>query len=256
VLEHVDFRGQDAEVADVVVQRLATTPLRRPDEGAVDPQTVVTAIGAVLQTPLGPLFGDARLADIDRGDRLDELDFDLPLAGGYAAGDTAVRLHDLAEVADAHAATSPLPLAAFAARLRERPSVPVRGFLTGSIDLVARIDGRYLLADYKSNWLGEPERTTLDDYHPDRLADAMLHGDYLLQASLYLVALQRFLRSRLGQRYDYDRDIAGFAYLFLRGMVGPDTPRSADGTPHGVYADKPPRAYVDDLDVVLRGVRL
>ena len=121
-------------------------------------------------------------------------------------------------------------------------------------DLVARVDGRYLLADYKSNWLGPADGAAVADYHPDRLGEAMVHGDYLLQASLYLVALHRFLRSRLPD-YDYDRHVRGFAYLFLRGMLGPETPRGPDGTPHGVFAGRPPRELVEDLDAVLRGER-
>jgi exodeoxyribonuclease V beta subunit len=41
---------------------------------------------------------------------------------------------------------------------------------------------------------------------------------YQLQAVLYLVALHRYLRSRLGSTYDYDTHVAGAAYLYIRGM--------------------------------------
>ena len=38
----------------------------------------------------------------------------------------------------------------------------LRGYLTGSIDAVLRVPGgsghRYLVVDYKTNWLGDPER--------------------------------------------------------------------------------------------------
>ena len=37
---------------------------------------------AAIETPLGPLLGGCALRDIARADRLDELDFELPLAGG------------------------------------------------------------------------------------------------------------------------------------------------------------------------------
>lgn len=259
LLEHLDLTADRERIAALVDERLRRSPFEVAWPGApgggrdlVDPGQLVEGIVGVLMTPLGPVLGDRRLADIPRGDRLDELAFDLPLAGGYAAGDAAVTLEAIAAVAERHAPTTTLPLERFAARLRARRSAPVRGFLTGSIDLVARLDGRYLLADHKSNWLGTRERLTLADHHPDRLAEAMLEGDYLLQASLYLVALHRFLRLRL-PGYDYDRHVAGFAYLFLRGMVGPGTPRGADGTPYGVVAARPPRTYVEQLDAVLRG---
>ncbi len=252
VFEHLDFQVADAEVEEQVAERLLGATLDWRDAG-----TLARGVRAVLATPLGPWVDDVRLADIARADRLDELAFDLPLAGGYAVGSAAVSVHGIADVVEAHAAGSALPLEAFAARLRRRPDLPVRGFLTGSIDLVARVggrDGRYLLADYKSNWLGADGAATVADYRLDRLVEAMLHHDYLLQASLYLVALHRFLRARL-PGYDYDRHVAGFAYLFLRGMVGPDTPRGDDGTPYGVFAGRPSRALVEDLDAVLRGER-
>jgi len=249
LLEHLDFRADDAQMDGLITEHL-----RRSSLGWRDTAALRRALRAVLTTPLGPGFDEVTLASIGRDDRRDELDFDLPLAGGYATGDATVDLHRIADVLDAHVTRSPLPLADVAARLRERPAIGVRGFLTGSIDLVARVDGRYLLADYKSNWLGPARDAVVADYHPDRLAEAMVHGDYVLQASLYLVALHRFLRLRLPD-YDYDRHVRGFAYLFLRGMLGPETPRGPDGTPHGVFAGRPPRELVEDLDAVLRGER-
>ena len=61
-----------------------------------------------------------------------------------------------------------------------------------------RIGDRYLVVDYKTNWLGDPaEPLTAADYAQPRLAEAMLHSDYPLQALLYCVVLHRFLRWRL-----------------------------------------------------------
>ncbi len=45
----------------------------------------------------------------------------------------------------------------------------------------------------------------------------MAHHGYPLQATLYLVALHRYLRWRL-RGYDPDVHLDGAAYLFLRGM--------------------------------------
>ena len=47
---------------------------------------VVAGLRAALETPLGPLVGGLRLCDVQRADRLDELGFELPLAGGDDAG--------------------------------------------------------------------------------------------------------------------------------------------------------------------------
>ena len=52
----------------------------------------------------------------------------------------------------------------------------------------------------------------------------MQHAHYPLQALLYVVALHRFLRWRVAG-YDPDVHLAGVLYLFLRGMIGPATPR-------------------------------
>ena len=56
----------------------------------------------------------------------------------------------------------------------------------------------------------------------------MQHAHYVLQALLYTAALHRYLRWRL-PGYDPERNLAGVLYLFLRGMVGRDTP---DGRRH------------------------
>ena len=74
----------------------------------------------------------------------------------------------------------------------------LRGYLSGSVDAVLRIRRpRYLVVDYKTNWLGDGDRPlTSADYDRPRLAEAMLHSDYPLQALLYTVVLHRFLRWR------------------------------------------------------------
>ena len=122
------------------------------------------------------------------------------------------------------------------------------GLLTGSVDLVARTtDGRYWLADYKTNLISD------GDYGRRSLTEAMAHHGYPLQATLYLVALHRFLRWRMGAAYDPDRHLDGAAYLFLRGM-DPAAPPSAQGGP-GIVWWRPPTAAIEELDRLLaRGV--
>jgi exodeoxyribonuclease V beta subunit len=115
-----------------------------------------------------------------------------------------------------------------------------RGYLRGFIDLVYRDgDGRYHVLDYKTNDLGEDPA----GYAPDALAAAIVQHDYDLQYLIYLVALQRLLRSRLGAGYDYRRHIGGAVYLFVRGL--------ADGG--GVHHDLPPVSLVDALEHVFCG---
>ncbi len=65
--------------------------------------------------------------------------------------------------------------------------------------LVIRLPGpRYLVADYKTNWLGDVDAAALSAWHyrPAALDEVMAGSDYPLQAMLYCVALHRFLRWR------------------------------------------------------------
>ena len=56
--------------------------------------------------------------------------------------------------------------------------------------------------------------------------------------------------------YDPDVHLAGVLYLFLRGMVGPDTPR-VDGQPCGVFslAAAGARSSSPTSDLLDRGIR-
>jgi exodeoxyribonuclease V beta subunit len=146
------------------------------------------------------------------------------------------------------------PLAGYAERLRDPALRPgLRGYVTGSIDLVARVGERFAVVDYKTNRLAAPdEELTAWHHRPAALAAEMERAHYGLQALLYTVALHRYLRWRL-PGYSADRNLAGVHYLFLRGMTGPDTP-AVDGTPCGVFAWRPPGALVEALsDVLDRG---
>jgi exodeoxyribonuclease V beta subunit len=243
VLEATDFAAGDlsAELGEHVA---AVQSRRGPEVG--DTAAVVAGLCAAIETPLGPLVDGKRLRDIPRHDRLDELAFELPLAGG---DDPSGRL-TLRSIARAlrHHLPADDPMGQYAARL-EDPALrsQVRGFLTGSIDLVVRLDGpRFAIVDYKTNWLGpadEPLR--LAHYRRELLAAEMSRAHYGLQALLYTVALHRYLRWRV-PGYDPERHLAGVLYLFVRGMAGvPDA---------GVFAWRAPGHLVLALSDVLDGL--
>ncbi|MCV7229140.1 UvrD-helicase domain-containing protein [Mycolicibacterium komossense] len=229
---------------------------------AADPDELAAALLAVHDTPLGPLAPGLTLRDIAQRDRLRELDFEIPLAGGDLADQSATEttLADVGELLRRHLPADD-PLAGYADRLvgPVLGSQSLRGYLTGSIDVVLRIpDGtahRYVVVDYKTNRLGEPGRPlSAADYGPPQLAQAMLHSDYPLQALLYCVVLHRFLRWRQ-PGYRPAVHLGGVQYLFLRGMCGPATPLT-DGHPAGVFSWQPPAALVTALsDLLDEGVR-
>ena len=119
----------------------------------------------------------------------------------------------------------------------ERPplqKIHINGMLKGFIDLVFEFEGQYYVMDYKSNHLGENTRA----YGSKALAGAILSHRYDLQYILYTLALHRLLKARL-PHYQYQRDMGGAVYLFLRGV---------DRDRNGVYGDKPPQALIEQLD--------
>jgi exodeoxyribonuclease V beta subunit len=124
--------------------------------------------------------------------------------------------------------------------LKQRPPLEraqVNGMLKGFIDLVFAHAGRYYVADYKSNRLGRDDRA----YDHAAMTNAVLHHRYDLQYALYLFALHRLLRSRLGQAYCYEDHVGGVAYLFLRGHAAPSG---------GLHLEKPPVALMHELDAL------
>jgi exodeoxyribonuclease V beta subunit len=265
---------------------------RRPI--GVSAEELAAALLPVLSTPLGPITDDLALRDFPVRDRLTELDFEIPLAGGDDADsdDGAVTLGDVGDLVRSHL-TPDDPLADYARRLSADAMSwqSLRGYLTGSLDAVFRLPGpRYVVADYKTNWLGPvagdfagdaggasatlgghvagdsagsaagglvtgavgAEALSAWHYRPEALTRTMAGSDYPLQAMLYGVALHRYLRWRQPD-YDPDRHLGGVLYLFVRGMCGAGNPR-VGGLPCGVFGWRPPSGLVIGLsDLLDRG---
>ncbi|SIS18999.1 UvrD-helicase domain-containing protein [Williamsia sterculiae] len=238
ILEEIDT-GADDLTAEVTARCAAAVGRRLVD---VDTELLATALMGVLRTPLG--FGD--LAAITPSDRLSELDFELPLAGGDIARPGAATVAGIADAMAEHLPSGD-PLVGYPARLREVSDLPLRGFLVGSIDAVLRVDGpRFVVVDYKTNRLGTGD-LTVGHYTRSAMAEEMMRAHYPLQALLYSVALHRYLRWRL-RGYDPRRHLAPVQYHFVRGMAGPDTP--AD---HGVFEWAIPADLVSAVSELLAG---
>ncbi len=89
----------------------------------------------------------------------------------------------------------------------------LHGFLTGRADLIACIDGRWWVIDWKSNRLGADAAA----YTVTAMRDNAYEHFYPLQWMIYLVALHRQLRARL-RGYDPALHLGGAAYCYLRGI--------------------------------------
>ena len=194
VFEHIDF-SRPASWPPAIARAL-----HRHLPAVAGQQSLVAGLQAMLDEVLhADLLPDAapalQLAAVPAGRRLVEMEFHL-----------AVRRADRADfhrLLDEHGWQG----------TRVDPAA-LEGFLRGRIDLIFEHDGRWYVLDWKSNHLGDQA----EDYAPAALAAAMLRHGYDLQALIYLLALHRFLRRRLGARYDAERQLGGALYLFVRGV--------------------------------------
>ena len=252
ILEQVDPRADDLAAA---LQTQAAEELSRLPAQPMTAEELAAGILPPMQTPLGPLADDLRLCDIASTDRLAELTFELPLAGGNRPL-SQVRLGDLAPLLRSQLPPDD-PLIDYPDLLAQPllADQPLRGYLNGSIDAVLRVGDRssprYLVVDYKTNWLGDLDQRPLrvSAYRPSLLPVAMSHAHYPLQALLYAVALHRYLRWRQ-PGYRAEDQLGGVLYLFLRGMAGADTPRE-DDVPCGVFSWRPPASLIVALSDLL-----
>ncbi|MSP24476.1 MAG: hypothetical protein EXR75_04795 [Myxococcales bacterium] len=245
IFEHAEFSADSAILEALAKERLA----RHGYPGSLA-RSVADAVVEICATPFSIGDGELRLADIPRTARLDELEFHLPVRSALPPGtplqdNVKPSLRDapllspssLAQVFADH------PSAAldgqYHARVAELGFAPLAGFLKGYIDLVFRHGGRYYLADYKTNHLGD----TLASYETSRLGAAMSDGHYYLQYHLYALALHRHLEQRL-RDYDYEEHFGGVHYLFVKGMT------RGSGTLAGSFFEKPPRARLNALSAL------
>ena len=266
ILEHADpAAGERAGDLAGELRRAAVVAAAGRETGTgtgVGADELAEALLPAMRTPLGPAAAGLALVDIPVADRLAEMDFELPLAGGDAAGARpAATTADVAALLRRHLLPGD-PLAGYPDALdrlvASGPPRPLRGYLTGSIDALLRVPGpdgpRFLVVDYKTNRLApDGEALTAWHYRHEALVTEMISAHYPLQAVLYSVAAHRFLRWRV-PGYAPGTHLGGALYLFLRGMCGPGTPTRA-GVPAGVFAWAPPAALVTDLSDLLDGGR-
>ncbi|RNL60598.1 exodeoxyribonuclease V subunit beta [Nocardioides marmoriginsengisoli] len=259
-LVHAVLEHTDPQAADLRAELLAKVEVeRRWWSVPSTSEELADALLPMQHTSLGPLADNLTLTRIGTADRLCELDFEIPMAGGDldAGPDRGLPLAAFADALRRHLPEDD-PIRPYADKL-EAPGLGdqvLRGYLSGSIDVVLRVPGsvgpRYVVVDYKTNTLGEPGRPqSAWDYAPDKVTASMLHSHYPLQSLLYSVVLHRYLRWRQPD-YDPETHLGGVLYLYVRGMVGAETPE-VDGVPCGVFSWRPPVALVLALSAILDG---
>lgn len=115
----------------------------------------------------------------------------------------------------------------------------LKGMMTGFIDMLFEHEGKYYILDWKSNYLGYE----LENYNKEGIAAAMRSNQYTLQYLIYTLAVHKFLQSRLGEEYDYNKHFGGVIYLFLRGL--------RSDTDYGVFTDKPDGQFIAALEAAV-----
>ena len=250
VYEHVDPSHEKLtdHVSGIVRRHVSGALLT--DHG----QSIVDGIVLSLGTPLGGALGDHSLMSLGRKNRVAEMSFEMSLAhlsSGVMASDIGRLLKNSISHDDL--------LTSYAETLCD-PSfdIPLAGLINGSIDALLRVETvagvpRFFISDYKSNRLDRDGDTSMiDAYSTDRMLHEMEHHHYPLQALIYGAAVYRFLRWRAPQ-IDADTAIAGFAYLFIRGMVGETTPVDVRGNRNGVLTWTAPNGFWSALSDLFAG---
>lgn len=220
MFENMNFAAaDDAHLAD-----LAERGLQRYGYSEDWQENAVTILRQTIATPLSTT--GASLSDLKRGEWLPEMEFHYPLKS--LSGDKLLKL-----LVDEGFGEN----TAISERLRNRGFAPIDGFMKGFIDLIFEADGRYYLADYKSNWLGADASA----YDQPSMTHAIAEADYYLQYLIYSLALHRYLKTRIAD-YDYERHFGGCLYLFIRGM--------GEGG-NGVYFDRPSEALLSRIGLLV-----
>ena len=204
-----------------------------------------------LGTSLEPLVPGFQFTDLDSRDRLAEMDFHFSLAKPEVSAEQIALV-----AADDESSLFAEYFGQLAQKWHADGGRSIAGLMTGSIDVLFRVRSgdrhKYFVVDYKSNRLHSPSgKVPHAAYGVDSMKTAMEHHHYPLQALFYCVALHRFLSMRVTD-YDVDRDLGGAGYLFVRGMVGGDTPL-VNGTRNGVMAWRPSTQVILRINSLLGG---
>lgn len=173
---------------------------------------ILGMVEKVMRTELEPGFS---LNKLEREDHLEEMEFHFPMATGF-----------LPEL------SCSLPDSSFLKKYLKRLNhedclrIEESGYLKGLVDLIFRANGKYYVLDWKSNKLGG----NAEGFRKNEMEKEMLTHHYVLQYHLYVVAVHRFLVSRM-PNYSYERNFGGVYYLFVRGIKV--------GSENGIYFDLP-----------------
>ncbi len=224
ILENANFQALDAEATRVLIEQ----ELRGFGMGASLAANVQQDLHTVGSTRFTNETDAPCLIALREDRQLRELEFTL------SAG--RPKLEGLVDLLKEHGAPAAVPR--YYERLAEVGSPTLQRFLRGYIDLMFEWQGRWYVADYKSN--------TLPAYEPKAVNEAVQRNHYVLQGQLYAAAAHRYLKQRV-PGYEPETHWGGALFLFLRGMRGPE------GAGSSIFFDRQPAELVRAVDDWLGG---
>jgi exodeoxyribonuclease V beta subunit len=222
LLEELDFSANISAQCSQLIPRFA------PRYGLDAPEhheTLVHWIEQVVATELNN--NGLSLSKLNQSQRLNELSFDFALDHL----DIDQLNHLLAQISQPSSISS---------NIEPITAVGFQGLITGIIDLIFEFEGKFYVADYKSNHLGH----NLKDYAPGALSQAIIDRRYDLQYLIYSIALHRYLATRITD-YKYETHFGGVYYLFIRAM------RPEFGSSYGVFFELPNYEHICALEQLL-----
>ncbi|MFH1760064.1 MAG: 3'-5' exonuclease, partial [bacterium] len=199
VFENVDFRDIGSEETETLIRDMVDRYFPR---GENMHKRILSVVKKVLTTEIKAQNGSFCLSEIDKKDRINEIEFYYPvslmepgvLAGAFEACGITV---------PANLKTDFLKFEKF------------NGFMHGYMDMVFQYKKMFYLLDWKSNHLGD----RYADYAKTHLEREMENHNYNLQYLIYSVGLNRYLSNCMtaDDGYDYDKHFGGVIYVYLRG---------------------------------------
>lgn len=222
LLEELDFSADISEQCNFLIPKFA------PRFGLNSPENSKTLVNWIQQILLTALNSNGlSLSKLGKNKRLNELSFDFAL-DNLEIDQLNNLLVDICKTSELESDIEAISATNF------------RGLITGVIDLIFEHEGKFYVADYKSNHLGH----SFEDYTPDALSQAIIDRRYDLQYLIYSIALHRYLEKRVPD-YQYETHFGGVYYLFLRAM------RPEFGSTYGVFFKLPDYQHICALEELL-----
>ncbi|RPH48494.1 MAG: exodeoxyribonuclease V subunit beta [Desulfobacteraceae bacterium] len=225
LFESMDYSGPEAALRE----KLVAGKLAEYGFGGIWKMPVCDMIEKVLAVLLNAEGMTLKLSDIERKNRVNEMEFYFPLK--------TITPHTIKKV---FGGLRGIKAGSDPDWTDNLLFAPAKGFMKGYMDMVFYHEGKFFLVDWKSNYLG----TGLEYYGRNSLYETMERESYILQYHLYTLALHQYLKLK-NTGYTYKDSFGGIFYIFIRGVDDSKSPGS------GIYYDLPDISFIDRLGKVL-----